>query len=81
MNIQDATAKELAEHEIREPYDRSRGQIQQVLDLCEQYKNKYNKEITFSNTWANHYKLTVNEQDFEFTVYKDVINALKLALI
>lgn len=81
MNIEDAIVKELSEHEIREPYDRSRGQIQQVLDLCEKYKSKYNKEIIFSNNFPNHYSLEVDNKKFEFSLYKDVINALELTLL
>ena len=73
--------KELNEHEIREPYDRSKGQIKQVVDLCNAYSEKTGNEITFSNAYANHYTLTVNGEVFEFNIYRDVINALKLALL
>lgn len=69
------------EHTLRAPYDRSKGQIDQIISLCDECKNKLGKEIVFDNTWANHYKLIVDGNEFEFSMYKDVINALKLLLV
>ena len=85
FNIQDATIQAITgtlnEHTLKQPYDRSKGQIDQIVALCEECKSKLGIDITFDNTWSNHYKLTANENEFEFTMYKDVINALKLLLV
>lgn len=84
FNIQDATVQFLAnrlnEHTIKEPYDRSKGQIGQILELCKMYSEKTGKDLDFDNTRANHYKLILDGNEFEFTMYKDVINALKFIL-
>lgn len=84
FNIQDATIQallsKLNEHTIKEPYDRSKGQIGQIIELCKMYNEKTGKNLDFDNTIANHYKLILDGAEFEFTMYKDVINALKFIL-
>lgn len=85
FNIQDATVQAISgtlnEHNLKVPYDRSKGQIDIIMQMCEEYTQKTGNSIEFDNTWANHYKLILNNEEFEFTMYKDVINALKLLLI
>lgn len=86
FNIQEATVQALTEtlneeHNIRPPYDRSKGQIEQIISLCKQYADKTSNSIDFDNTWSNHYKLIVNDKGFEFNTYRDVIKALNLMLL
>lgn len=67
------------DHVIKEPYDRSKGQIKQITDLCERIKNKTGKEITFDNRRAfNHYILMLDGVEYDFNLYRDVIAALEL---
>lgn len=68
-------------HNLRAPVDRSRGQIDNILSLCQDIKDKTGKEISFDNTYSNHYKLIIDDQGYEFNVYRDVINALNLLLL
>ena len=81
-SIENITAKMILqeEHNLRPPYDRSKGQIQQIVDLIDNIKEITGKEIQFDNTWSNHYKLMFNDEIYEFNIYKDVINALKLII-
>lgn len=73
---------ESLQHNLRNPYDRSAGQIDQILSLCEDVYNKTGKEITFDNTrGANKYILIVDGVDYTFALYRDVIDALKLILL
>ena len=66
-------------HNIKEPYDRSKGQIKQITDLCNLIKEKTGKEIIFDNTrgW-NHYVLVMDGIEYDFNIYRDVIAALEL---
>ena len=68
-------------HNLRAPFDRSKGQIDNILSLCQDIKDKTGKEISFDNTYSNHYKLIIDDQGYEFNVYRDVINALNLLLL
>ena len=68
-------------HNLRAPIDRSRGQIDNILALCETIQEKTDKEVTFDNTYSNHYKISIDNSEYEFTVYRDVINALNLILL
>lgn len=68
-------------HNLRAPIDRSRGQIDNILALCETIQEKTGKEVTFDNTYSNHYKISIDNNEYEFTVYRDVINALNLILL
>lgn len=66
---------------IKEPYDRSKGQIKEILDLCNSIKEKTGKEISFDNTKGfNHYILFLDGNEYDFNLYRDVIAALKLIL-
>lgn len=67
------------EHSIREPYDRSKGQVKVIIDLCEKIKEKTGKEISFDNTrgW-NQYVLTLDGAEYVFSLYSNVIAALEL---
>lgn len=68
-------------HNLRAPVDRSRGQIDSIIALCETIQEKTGKEVTFDNTYSNHYKISIDNSEYEFTVYRDVINALNLILL
>ena len=46
--------------------------IDTILALCSSLN------LIFDNTYANHYKLIVKEQEYEFLTYDDVISALRL---
>lgn len=82
FNINDAFIEALNEdHIIRTPYDRSRGQIDNIISLCNEIKDKTNKDIIFDNSYSNHYKLIIDDKEFTFTVYKDVINTLNMILL
>ena len=65
-------------HNLREPYDRSRGQVEDIIKLCDIIYEKTGKKISFDNEYANHYKLTLDNKEYTFTVYRDVIAALNL---
>lgn len=68
-------------HNLKEPYDRSRGQIGQIVQLCDEIKQKTGKEITFDNSRGfNHYILIVDGVEYDFNLYRDVIAALKIIL-
>lgn len=80
-NINDAYINVLNEdHNIRAPYDRSRGQIDNILNLCDTISEKIGRTITFDNTYSNHYRLNIDDKNYEFGVYRDVINALEILI-
>lgn len=69
------------EHNIREPYDRSKGQIKQIIDLCSMIQEKTGKEISFDNSRGfNHYVLILDGEEYDFNLYRDVIAALNIIL-
>ena len=66
-------------HNIREPYDRSKGQIKQITDLCDEISAKTSKEISFDNSRGfNHYILILDGEEYDFNLYRDVIAALTI---
>lgn len=66
-------------HNLKEPYDRSRGQIKQITDLCDAISAKTGKEITFDNSRGfNHYVLIMDGEEYDFNLYRDVIAALTI---
>ena len=66
-------------HNLKEPYDRSRGQIKQITDLCDAIYEKTGKEIIFDNTRGfNHYVLIIDGEEYDFNIYRDVIAALTI---
>ena len=74
------SAKILKEtHNLKEPYDRSKGQIKQITDLCDAISTKTGKEITFDNSRGfNHYVLVIDGEEYDFNLYRDVIAALNI---
>ena len=66
------------EHSIRPRYDRSRGQIDKIIQLCDEVSKKINTEISFSNQAGNHYILDIDGVTYDFNLYRDVIQALEL---
>ena len=85
FNLQDAIVQSITgtlnEHNLRPPVDRSKGQVDKIIQLCDEYSNKTGNELVFDNSYANHYKLTLNGTDYEFSLYRDVINALTMLLV
>lgn len=82
MNLQEATIKAISEdHNIRAPYDRSKGQVSQIIELCNEINKRSGTEVFFDNNYANHYKILIGEQEFAFNTYRDVINSLKILLM
>ena len=66
-------------HSLKEPYDRSKGQIKQITDLCDAISAKTGKEITFDNSRGfNHYILVMDGEEYDFNLYRDVIAALTI---
>jgi len=66
-------------HNLKEPYDRSKGQIKQIIDLCDAISAKTGKEITFDNSRGfNHYILVMDGEEYDFNLYRDVIAALTI---
>ena len=69
------------EHTIREPYDRSKGQVKKIIDLCDEVERKTGKQISFDNHRGfNHYILTLDGTEYDFSLYSNVIAALELLL-
>lgn len=67
------------EHSIKEPYDRSKGQIKQITDLIDNIASKTGKEIQFDNSRGfNHYVLILDGTEYDFNLYRDVIAALEI---
>jgi len=85
FNLQDAIVQSITgalnEHTIRPAYDRSKGQIDTIISMCDEYTKRFGKELVFDNTYANHYTLVLNDVRYEFNTYKDVINALQMLLV
>ena len=66
-------------HNLKEPYDRSKGQIKQITDLCEEIYKKTGKEIQFDNSRGfNHYVLILDGESYDFNLYRDAIAALEM---
>lgn len=66
-------------HNLKEPYDRSKGQIKQITDLCDTISAKTGKEITFDNSRGfNHYIIRLDGEEYDFNLYRDVIHALNI---
>lgn len=71
----------LNKHFLKEPYDRSKGQIDKIIELCETIEAKTGKFIQFDNTRGfNHYVLFMDGVVYDFNLYRDVIAALELVL-
>ena len=80
--IEEVKSRSLNEaHNIKSPYDRSKGKINQIIELCDSLSKQIGKQVSFDNTWVNHYKLTIDNSEFSFTTYNDLINALEIIKI
>jgi hypothetical protein len=55
--------------------------INRVLSLCEEVSSRTGKDISFDNTWTNHFTLSVDGQKFIFNTYSSVVDALELLLV
>ena len=70
------------EHSIRRGFNsKVNAQLDEIIELLDRVKNEKGIELRFDNSIPNHYKLELNGDIFEFSLYRDVKNALLLMLI
>ena len=55
-------------------------QIDEIIKTIEKVEKKFNVKIMFDNTRANKYTLTINDNNYSFSLYRDVLNALNMLL-
>lgn len=69
------------EHSIRRGFNsKVNAQLDEIIELLDRVKNEKGTELRFDNSIPNHYKLELNGDIFEFSLYRDVRNALLLML-
>ena len=69
------------EHNVRRGFRSDiNAQLDEIISLIDQVKDKTGLDIIFDNSIANHYKLIVNGKEYEFNLYRDLKNALLLIL-
>lgn len=69
------------EHSIRRGFNsKVNAQLDEIIELLDRVKNEKGIELRFDNSIPNHYKLELNGDIFEFSLYRDVKNALLLML-
>lgn len=69
------------EHSIRRGFNsKVNAQLDEIIELLDRVKNEKGAELRFDNSIPNHYKLELNGDIFEFSLYRDVKNALLLML-
>lgn len=69
------------EHSIRRGFNsKVNAQLDEIIELLDRVKNEKGIELRFDNSIPNHYKLELNGDIFEFSLYRDVRNALLLML-
>lgn len=69
------------EHNIRRGFRSDiNSQLDEIISLIDQVKDKTGLDIMFDNSIANHYKLILNGKEYEFNLYRDLKNALLLIL-
>ena len=70
------------EHSIRRGFNsKVNAQLDEIIELIDRVKNEKGIELRFDNSIPNHYKLELNGDIFEFSLYRDVKNALLLMLM
>lgn len=70
------------EHSIRRGFNsKVNAQLDEIIELLDRVKNEKGIELRFDNSIPNHYKLELNGDIFEFSLYRDVKNALLLMLM
>ena len=69
------------EHSIRRGFNsKVNAQLDEIIELLDRVKNEKGIELRFDNSVPNHYKIELNGDIFEFSLYRDVRNALLLML-
>lgn len=69
------------EHSIRRGFNsKVNAQLDEIIELLDRVKNEKGIELRFDNSIPNHYKIELNGDIFEFSLYRDVRNALLLML-
>lgn len=69
------------EHSIRRGFNsKVNAQLDEIIELLDRVKNEKGIELRFDNSIPNHYKIELNGDVFEFSLYRDVRNALLLML-
>ena len=69
------------EHSIRRGFNsKVNAQLDEIIELLDRVKNEKGIELRFDNSIPNHYKIELNGNIFEFSLYRDVKNALLLML-
>ena len=54
-------------------------QLDEIESLIEKVRDK-GIDVDFDNSYPNHYKLVVNNQEYEFNLYRDIKNTLLIVL-
>ena len=69
------------EHSIRRGFNsKVNAQLDELVELLNRVKEEKGIELRFDNSIPNHYKIELNGNIFEFSLYRDVRNALLLML-
>lgn len=69
------------EHSIRRGFNsKVNAQLDEIVELLDRVNNEKGIELRFDNSIPNHYKIELNGNIFEFSLYRDVKNALLLML-
>ena len=69
------------EHNVRRGFRSDiNAQLDEIISLIDQVRDKTGLDIMFDNSIANHYKLILNGKEYEFNLYRDLKNALLLIL-
>ena len=69
------------EHNVRRGFRSDiNAQLDEIISLIDQVRDKTGLDIIFDNSIANHYKLILNGKEYEFNLYRDLKNALLLIL-
>ena len=69
------------EHSIRRGFNsKVNAQLDEIIELLDRVKNEKVIALRFDNSIPNHYKIELDGDIFEFSLYRDVRNALLLML-
>ena len=69
------------EHNIRRGFNsKVNAQLDELVKLLNRLKEEKGIALRFDNSTPNHYRLELNGNVFEFSLYRDVKNALLLML-
>lgn len=69
------------EHSIRRGFNsKVNAQLDEIIELLDRVKEEKGIALRFDNSIPNHYKIELDGDIFEFSLYRDVRNALLLML-